>query len=292
MYAPDAVLDLGGLSGDDPDDIVAKIVDLLAEGAADGAVLIEVRFGAGGQALLVPDFLALFGEAESRVQACYRQLCAEAIAYLNVTGEPGRVDIVKRQLAAWLQIAEAGRGGIDLRVDPYDTEADPSLWAAAYNVAERAADAGLGVTVHAGEFSTANIEAALRTPGLRRIGHAVYAAADPRLLEAVARSGVTVECSLSCNVVLGAVPSYEAHPFRQFAAYGIPVALSTDDPVRVCTTIGREYAIASTLGCSLDDLLGFTRNAVQASFTSAERRQRLIAELDRWACGSNSVVDT
>ncbi len=138
----------------------------------------------------------------------------------------------------------------------------------------------MGVTAHAGEFSTANIAAALRVPHLSRIGHAVYAARDARLLDLLAHSGVTVECSLSCSVVLGAVPSYEEHPIRQFVERGIPVALCADVPVQIATTIGREYALADALGFSPADLVGFTANAIRASFTPPERKTALLAALD------------
>ncbi len=179
-------------------------------------------------------------------------------------------------------MAREGLAGVDFRVDPYDTEADPVLWTIAYGWAERAAGAGLGITVHAGEFSTANLAAALRMPGLRRLGHAVHAAGDPRLLEILVRTGVTVECSLTCNVVLGAVPAYEDHPIRRFAAQGIPVTLATDLPVHVCTTIGREYAIAAALGFAPRELAAFTNNAIQASFASPARRSRLVDEMRQW----------
>jgi adenosine deaminase len=101
-------------------------------------------------------------------------------------------------------------------------------------------------------------------------------------MELVARSGAAVEFSLTCNVVLGAVPSYEAHPMRQFIEAGIPVTLNTDLPAHVCTTIGREYAVAASLGFSLSELLGFTRNAVGASFAPPERRAILMYQLDQW----------
>ena len=74
-----------------------------------------------------------------------------------------------------------GLAGIDFTPDPFDSEADLTevcRWA------ERAAEAGLGITVHAGEFSTANLAAALRLPGITRIGHGVYAAAGDELLRA------------------------------------------------------------------------------------------------------------
>jgi adenosine deaminase len=82
--------------------------------------------------------------------------------------------------------------------------------------------------------------------------------------------------------VLGAAPSYEAHPIRRFVEAGIPVTLNTDLPVHCATTIGREYAVAATLGMSPDDLLAFTRNAIRASFTSVERRAALMADMDAW----------
>jgi len=159
--------------------------------------------------------------------------------------------------------------------DKYDEEAN---WAPAYRVAERAAEAGLRVTAHAGEVGEANIEVALGVPGLTRIGHAVVAADDPRLLEMVAESSVTVESCLSSNVGLGAVPSYEGHPLRRFVEAGVPVALCTDEPVQVCTTIGREYALAAAVGFSEETLPGFAQAAVRASFAPSDRRSALLLE--------------
>jgi adenosine deaminase len=251
---------------------VARVADLLEEAAADGAVLVEVRFG--NATMLRPRFRELFRQAERLVQARYPQLRAEAIGTLLLWLDPERLE---RIVAGCLRLAAEGLRGIDLLYQPYETEAD---WTIAYRIAERAAAAGLGITAHAGEISTANIAAALGTPGLTRIGHATHAAADPRLLEILARSGATVECSLTCNIVLGAAPSYEEHPIKTFLEYGIPVALCTDDPVQICTTIGREYAIAHALGLAPAELIACTRSAVQAAFTTPARRQALLEELD------------
>jgi adenosine deaminase len=253
---------------------VARVADLLEEAAADGAVLVEVRFG--NETMLRPGFMELFRQAERLVQARHPQLRAEAIATLILWHAPERVE---RIVASCLRLASDGLRGVDLLYQPYETEAD---WTAAYRIAERAAAAGLGITAHAGEVSTANIAAALRVPGLTRIGHATHAAADPRLLEALARSGAAVECPLTCNVVLGAALSYGEHPIKTFVEHGIPVALCTDNPLQSCTTIGREYAIAHALGFSPADLLAFTRNAVQAAFTTPARREKLLSELHDW----------
>lgn len=256
----------------DPAYIIARIMHLLMEGAADGAVLIEITFGAA--TILRPDFMALFREAERRVQAQYPKLRIEAL--IAATQPTGALwcDVY---LPACLAAAREGLAGIHIIPEPYDAEMD---WAPVYGWATHASAAGLGLAAHVGEFDTTNIAAALQVPGLTRLGHAVYAAEKPWLLEQVARSGVTIECGLSCNVVLGATDAYEAHPIRQFVTIGIPVTLSTDDPVRVATTIGREYAIANLLGFTAEHLRGFTRNGVRASFTSPARRTAILADVD------------
>jgi adenosine deaminase len=261
-------------SYDSAEHFVAWVEDALEEAASDGAVLVEVRFGK--EEALRPGFIALFREAERRAQARHPALRAEAIVILMPWQTP---ELLERLLDACVSAAHERNGlaGIDLLYQPYDAEAD---WEPMYRAAERAADAGLGMTAHAGEFSTANIAAALRVPHLSRIGHAVYAARDSRLLDLLADSGVTVECSLSCNVVLGAAPSYEEHPIHQFVERGIPVALCADVPVQIATTIGREYALAHALGFSLAELVGFTANAIRASFAPPERKAALLAALD------------
>lgn len=259
----------------DPGHCVARIVDLLSEGAAEGAVLIEVRFGR--TTLEQPDFLALFREAERRVQESYPRLRAQAV----LSGLwPPLHDSDGSLLRACIAAAGEGLAGIDLIPIPYDEEAD---WWTVERWVAQVADAGLGITAHVGEFSTANIAAALQLPGLQRIGHGVYAAADEHLLEQVARQRVTVECALTCNVVLGAADWYVDHPIRRFVENEIPVALVTDDPVRVNTTIGREYAIAASLGFTPEDLLAFTRHAISAAFITTAQRDNLLEELRMFA---------
>ncbi|MBN4004484.1 hypothetical protein [Nostoc sp. LPT] len=256
------------------ENFVAWIEDLLDEAAADGAILVEVRFGK--EAVLQPDFMSLFREAERRVQARHPRLCAEAV-FVFMLGRYDR-DRLEQLLQGCIQAADEGLSGIDFLYEPYDTEAD---WTTAYHIAKRAAAVGLGITAHAGEFSTANIAAALCVPGLTRIGHATQAVRDPHLLELLATSGVTVECSLTCNVVLGAVASYTEHPVRQLVS-GVAIALCTDDPVQICTTIGREYTVAHALGFSPAELLAVTRNAIKVAFTSPKRRNELLIELNQW----------
>lgn len=265
-----------------PENFVARVQDLLEEAAMDGAILVEVRFG---KDIDRPDFLALFREAERQVQAKYPRFHAQPIATLLLWQEH---NVLEKLVQTCIKMASVGLlYGVDLLYRPYITEAD---WGAIYRLAEHLTNAGLGITAHAGEFSTANLAAAVGVPGLIRLGHATYADHAPYLLDLIAEKNLTIECSLTCNVVLGAAASYEVHPIRRFVAQGISVALCTDDPVQVCTTIGREYAVAHRLGFSEIELVEFTRNAIRAAFISPEQRASLLAELDGWE--SNQVKDT
>ena len=244
----------------------ARIQRVLFEAAADGALLVEVMFGA--RTILRGDFLDRFAASLAAVRERFRQFHAVPLVVAPVS-EDWATNVLPRCLAA----ARHGLAGLNIMPVPYD---QPAEWSVVHGWAERARDAGLGISAHAGEFGALHLAEALEVPGLTRIGHALAAAADPRLLDWIAARGVTIECSLSSNVVLGAVKGYENHPIRRFVERGIQVAVCTDDPVRACTTIGREYAIAAKLGFSLEELREFTCAAVRASFCRSAERDWLL----------------
>src|SRR5215469_13305394 len=97
-----------------PDLFVARVEDLLEEAAAQGAILVEVRFG--GETMLLPDYLDLFREAERRVQTRHPHLHAEAIATLLLQYEPERLE---RVVQACLRQAAQGLRGVDFLSVPY-----------------------------------------------------------------------------------------------------------------------------------------------------------------------------
>ena len=253
---------------------VERIYDLMVEEAVCGCVLSEVLFGA--QTIMRNDFLTGFRKAEQRVQTGYPYYNAEPLVCFRHTSE-------KQLWMRAIELATEGLAGINIIPDPYETEAE---WTAVYLWAEQAAAAGLGITAHAGEFSTANIRSALNVPGLTRIGHLAYTSKG--LVEMIAKRHVAVECCLTCNIVLGAARSLESHPIRRFYEHGIVVALGTDDPVRVCTTIEQEYHTAARLGFTPEDLLEFTMNGIRYSFAPKHRKDRIerivTTDIERSCC--------
>ena len=143
-----------------------------------------------------------------------------------------------------------------------------------------AAAAGLGCTVHAGEWAGADsVRGALELP-VTRIAHGVRAIEDPALVQELARRQITLEVCPTSNVVLGVFPSFAEHPFPVLREAGIPLTLGSDDPPYFGASVAGEYAIAREhFGLSDDELVGVTRTAIEASFAEPALRDHL---LTRW----------
>jgi adenosine deaminase len=138
-------------------------------------------------------------------------------------------------------------------------------------------DAGLGCTVHAGEWAgPESIRAGLALPGVTRISHGVRAVEDPALVAELAERGIVLEVCPTSNVALGVFPSYADHPFPVLREAGVPLTLASDDPPYFDATVGGEYAVAAEhFGLDRSALLDVTRTAIGASFADAGLKRRL-----------------
>jgi adenosine deaminase len=144
-----------------------------------------------------------------------------------------------------------------------------------------AAGAGLGCTIHAGEWAGADsVRAALSLP-VSRIAHGVRAIEDASVVSELASRGIVLECCPTSNVVLGLYPSYEDHPLRRLRDAGVRVTLGSDDPPYFGATIAGEYEVCeSRMGFSDDDLLDVTRTAIDAAFCEESLRAALRARIE------------
>jgi adenosine deaminase len=145
-----------------------------------------------------------------------------------------------------------------------------------------ARDAGLGITVHAGEWrGPEEIEAALDHLRPSRIGHGVRAVESESLVRRLADEQVVLECCPGSNVALGVFPSFPEHAYPRLRAAGVRVTLSSDDPPYFWTSLKREHDIAREhFAMSEHDLLADARTAVAAAFVDEPTRASLLAKLD------------
>jgi adenosine deaminase len=148
-----------------------------------------------------------------------------------------------------------------------------SQFAEAYAIAS---EAGLGCTMHAGEWAgPESVRAALELP-ITRISHGVRAIEDPALVDELAERGIVLECCPTSNVVLGVYPSYSEHPLPRLAAAGVRFTLGSDDPPYFGASIGGEYAIAQEkLGFDEDRLKAITATAIDAAFCDDALKSQL-----------------
>jgi adenosine deaminase len=143
-----------------------------------------------------------------------------------------------------------------------------------------AAEAGLGCTIHAGEWAgPESVRAALTLP-VTRIDHGVRAVEDPALVRQLSERGIVLNCCPTSNVVLGVYPSFEEHPLPLLRAAGIGVTLGSDDPPYFGATIGGEYEVcAERMGLSEHDLREITLTAIEAAFCDDGLKTALRARL-------------
>jgi adenosine deaminase len=151
-------------------------------------------------------------------------------------------------------------------------------FARAFDIAR---DAGLGITIHAGELAGASsVRDALDHVRPSRISHGVRAIEDPDLVRRLAEEGVVLEVCPGSNVALGVFPDFESHSLRALADAGVRVTLNSDDPPFFHTSLAREYDLASrVMGFADEALLAMTRTAIEAAFVDEATRQRLLSAL-------------
>lgn len=143
-----------------------------------------------------------------------------------------------------------------------------------------AREAGLHVTVHAGEAAgPEGVWQALRDLGAERIGHGLRAIEDPALVEYLAEHSIGIESCLTSNVQTSTVPSYRAHPLRRFLEAGVPATINSDDPGISGIDLPHEYEIAApAAGLTPEQTRQAQLNSLAVSFLSQNER---LALLDR-----------
>ena len=141
-----------------------------------------------------------------------------------------------------------------------------------------AREAGLGITIHAGELAGAeSVRDAIDLVRPSRIGHGVRAIEDLDLVRRIADLGIVLEVCPGSNIALKVFPDFERHPLRTLFDMGVKVTLNSDDPPYFHTSLAREYEIASTrMGFSDAELDTMTRTAIEAAFVDAATRAKLL----------------
>jgi adenosine deaminase len=166
--------------------------------------------------------------------------------------------------------------GLSLAGDEAGFSAGPFM-----SLLSEAQQAGLGITIHAGEWAGAeNILHALEDLETTRIGHGVRVMEDPEIVS-LARDRQTVfEVCLTSNIQSGVVSSLSDHPLRRMIQAGLHVTINTDNP-KICNTLlSHECALAiEEQQLSVVSIKQLILSAAQAGFLPRQDKAVLESEL-------------
>jgi adenosine deaminase len=142
----------------------------------------------------------------------------------------------------------------------------------------RARDAGLRVTVHAGEVDgPPSVWDAIRELGASRIGHGIHSLQDPELVDYLVEQGIGLEVNITSNVQIGTVDDYAAHPVKEILDRGILANLNTDDPAISGIDLRHEFEVAAPrAGLSPEQARRAQANALEMAFLPEEEKAALL----------------
>jgi len=143
---------------------------------------------------------------------------------------------------------------------------------------KRARDAGLKVTVHAGEVDgPSSVWDSIRELGASRIGHGIHSLEDPKLVEYLVENGIGLEVSITSNLHIGVVDDYASHPVKRILEQGILANLNTDDPAISGIDLHHEYEVAAPkAGLSPEQTRKAQANALEMAFLSEQEKAALL----------------
>jgi adenosine deaminase len=179
---------------------------------------------------------------------------------------------------AWLAVQhkDDGIAAMDLAGNEAEFKSEPF-----YGVFKEAKQAGLHVTIHAGEWGpAANVKEAIEELGADRIGHGVRVLEDEYVTRLVKERGTALEVCVTSNYQSGVVPALDKHPLAEMVKRGLNVTINTDDPSISRITLSHEYhVVCDDLGLSVDELKSRILAAARAAFLAEEERSHLVDQL-------------
>lgn len=246
--------------------------EAVEDAAQDGVVYLELRFTP--VALSRAEGFPLAEVMDWVIAAAHEAATAHGVQVGLIVSVNRHESLRLAERVIDLAVARRDRGvvGVDLAGDELRYPATPFV-----GLFRAARQAGLRVTIHAGEWAgAANVAEAIEVIGADRIGHGVRVMEDPRVVALARERGVTFEVCLTSNLQSGVVTALTQHPLRRMLAARLRVTLNSDDPAVSDITLSAEFArAAEEMGLPPADLVRLVEHAVAGAFLPLEARERL-----------------
>ncbi|MBI5952140.1 MAG: adenosine deaminase [Chloroflexi bacterium] len=181
---------------------------------------------------------------------------------------------------AWLAADHMKNGlyGMDLAGNEAEFKTEPF-----YGIFKEARQAGLRITIHAGEWGPAeNVRDAILHLGAERIGHGVRVMEDESVVALAKERGSIFEVCVTSNYQSGVVRSLPAHPLPRMLEAGLQATLNTDDPSVSRITLSHEYQhVCEQLKVPIGLLKQSVLRAAQASFLPDDEKKQFVESMKK-----------
>jgi adenosine deaminase len=257
-------------------DIIRRIAREAVEDAArDNVKYMELRFTPHALArqnnYSYEDVIACVCEAVHQAQNDF----GTRVRLIVSVNRHESIEIAERALDAALATQRCEIVAMDLAGQESGYSARPFR-----SLFQRAKDAGLFITVHAGEWEGPyNVREAIEELGADRIGHGVRSVEDSRVVQLVRERDVTLEVCPTSNLQSGVVASPDQHPLIDLTYLGVPTTINTDDPSISGITLTDELALVHVgLGLPLHVIKHNIISAAHDAFLPEAERAALVEE--------------
>lgn len=260
------------------EEVIRRIArEAVEDAAADNIRYMELRFTPYAEAKLkgfaIADVVDWITESVAEA-AIVNDIDVNLIVAVN---RHESVEIAKEMLKSAIKCQEHGVVGFDLCGNEVNFPAAPftPLFA-------EARAAGLGVTVHGGEWAGhENVRYAIDTIGSERIGHGVRAVEDSETLQLAIDRNAYFEVCPTSNLQTGVALQLEQHPLIDLHFLKANVTINTDDPAIHNITLTDEYALlVQGMKLPLSYLKTCVLNGVHCAFLPEDEKRALLTAIE------------
>jgi adenosine deaminase len=260
-YLKGFALTVGAMAS--PDALRQVAFEAAQDALLDGCVLAEFRIA---PLLFEPFGLTPDGVVEALVAGLRSSSLPSGLIVCAMRNHGTQVVERSAQLALRWQ----GRGVVG-----FDLAGPEAGWPATEHAAvlRRVRDAGLGLTLHAGEADSAQRVLEAVHLGATRVGHGIRladllgSAKWPLVLDDLRAKSVHLEVCPTSNVHTGAAASVATHPIRALWDAGVSLSFHSDNRLMSRTSASQEaLALVTEAGFGWDDLRRMGQDAAYASF--------------------------
>ncbi len=183
------------------------------------------------------------------------------------------IDLVRQSIEA----RRYAVAGVDLL--EHETSRNAAAFTGAYELAR---EAGLGLRAHAGEGSgSESVWDVIKQLNVSRIAHGTRSVEDQELVEYLSQNEIVLDMCPTSNYRLQVVDAIEAHPIRKLFDAGVPVTVSSDDPLFLHSDVTSELELLSDgFLFTSEELLQLQRNALVSAFISQDNKEHLMSRID------------